>query len=61
VLVTHRLAGLTDVDEILVLAGGRIVQRGTHDELVSEPGWYREAWLSQREDAGLVGAEAGAA
>jgi thiol reductant ABC exporter CydC subunit len=61
VLVTHRLAGLTDVDEILVLADGRLVQRGTHAELVSEPGWFRAAWLSQREDAGLVGAEAGAA
>lgn len=61
VLVTHRLAGLADIDEILVLAAGRVVQRGSHDELVSQPGWYRDAWLSQREDAGLVGAEAGAA
>ncbi len=42
VLITHRLTGLEDVDEILVLDRGRIVQRGRHAELVVIPGTYRD-------------------
>ncbi|WP_326698697.1 thiol reductant ABC exporter subunit CydD [Streptomyces sp. NBC_01754] len=41
VLITHRLAGLDAVDEILVLDGGRIVQRGTYAELVTADGPLR--------------------
>ena len=33
-LITHRLTGLERVDEIVVLDGGRVVERGTHDELL---------------------------
>jgi ATP-binding cassette subfamily C protein CydC len=47
VLVTHRLHGLVDFDEILVLDGGRVRQRGRHEELAAVPGWYREQWLAQ--------------
>jgi ATP-binding cassette subfamily C protein CydC len=47
VLVTHRLRGLDRYDEILVLDGGRVRQRGRHDELLGQPGWYREQWLAQ--------------
>jgi thiol reductant ABC exporter CydC subunit len=44
VLVTHDLAALAAVDEILVMDEGRIVQRGTHAELQREPGLYRLMW-----------------
>ncbi|RCG33226.1 thiol reductant ABC exporter subunit CydC [Sphaerisporangium album] len=47
VLVTHRLRGLEDVDEIVVLAEGRVAQRGRHEELVSVPGYYRDLWESE--------------
>jgi ATP-binding cassette subfamily C protein CydC len=47
VLVTHRLSGLDGVDEVLVLDGGRIAQRGTHADLVAEPGWYGDQWTLQ--------------
>ncbi|MEJ2288086.1 MAG: thiol reductant ABC exporter subunit CydC [Deinococcales bacterium] len=40
-LVTHRLVGLEDVDEIVVLEDGRVTQRGRHHVLASEPGPYR--------------------
>ncbi|WP_239094862.1 thiol reductant ABC exporter subunit CydC [Planotetraspora silvatica] len=47
VLVTHRLRGLEQVDEIIVLEGGRVVQRGPHDALVATPGYYRDLWESE--------------
>ncbi|MFU8852076.1 thiol reductant ABC exporter subunit CydC [Micromonospora sp. SL1-18] len=46
-LISHRLSGLAGLDEIVVLDAGRVVQRGRHDELVAQPGWYREQWLLQ--------------
>ena len=48
VVVTHRLAGIESMDEILVLDAGRIVQRGDHAELVDQAGWYQEQWIMQR-------------
>ncbi|MFJ8576920.1 thiol reductant ABC exporter subunit CydC [Micromonospora sp. NPDC093277] len=46
-LISHRLSGLPGFDEIVVLDAGRVVQRGRHDELVAQPGWYRDQWLLQ--------------
>ncbi|GAA2295036.1 hypothetical protein GCM10010149_49080 [Nonomuraea roseoviolacea subsp. roseoviolacea] len=46
-LVTHRLRGLEGVDEIVVLEEGRVIQRGTHAELVAAPGYYRDLWESE--------------
>jgi thiol reductant ABC exporter CydC subunit len=42
VLVTHDLSALPLMDEILVLDAGRVVQRGTHAELSTRPGLYRD-------------------
>ena len=47
VLVTHRLRGLETYDEILVVDGGRIIQRGRPETLRDSPGWYRDQWLQQ--------------
>ncbi|CAL9518720.1 thiol reductant ABC exporter subunit CydD [Streptomyces sp. enrichment culture] len=54
-LITHRLAGLRAVDEVVVLDGGRVVQRGPYAELVAVPGPLRE--MAEREAAAeaLVG------
>ncbi len=46
-LVTHRLRGLDQVDEIIVLENGRVVQRGTHDALAEAPGYYRDLLMSE--------------
>ncbi|WP_328849363.1 thiol reductant ABC exporter subunit CydC [Micromonospora zamorensis] len=46
-LISHRLSGLAELDEIVVLDGGRVIQRGRHADLVAAPGWYRDQWLLQ--------------
>jgi len=43
-LITHRLAGLENVDEVIVLESGRAVERGTHDELLARGGVYTAMW-----------------
>ena len=50
VVIAHRLYTLRHADLILVLSGGRIVQRGTHDELLDEPGLYRTVYQQQSRD-----------
>ncbi len=47
-LLTHRLVGLEQMDEILVLNAGHVVERGTHDDLLSANGLYRRLWEYQR-------------
>ena len=43
-IIAHRVQSLMTADLILVLDKGRIVQRGTHDELVNQPGTYRRVY-----------------
>jgi ATP-binding cassette subfamily C protein CydCD len=43
-LITHRLAGLEETDEVLVLERGRVVERGSHAELLALGGHYAALW-----------------
>jgi ATP-binding cassette, subfamily B, bacterial len=47
IVIAHRLSTIADADLILVMEEGRIVQRGTHDELMALPGAYREQVVVQ--------------
>ena len=52
VIIAHRLSTLREADEILVLARGRLQERGTHDALIARGGLYRRLWELQRMEAG---------
>jgi len=47
IIVAHRLSAVMDADLILVLDEGRVIQRGTHATLTSQPGLYRTLWEIQ--------------
>lgn len=47
VLITHRLVGLESVDEILVMDRGRVVERGTHDQLLAADGRFSGLWWDE--------------
>ncbi|MBI3916274.1 MAG: ABC transporter ATP-binding protein/permease [Betaproteobacteria bacterium] len=50
--IAHRLSTIMDADQIIVLDRGRIVERGTHGELLARGGAYAQMWaLQQEEDA----------
>ena len=49
--ITHRLSGLEQMDEIVVLQAGRICERGTHAELVQARGAYYRMWSLQQQEA----------
>ena len=52
-MIAHRLSTVIDADQILVLDGGRIVERGRHAELLVRDGRYAEMWWRQQETAEL--------
>jgi thiol reductant ABC exporter CydC subunit len=47
-VITHRLAGLERVDEVVVLEAGRVVERGTHEQLLVAAGRYAGRWRRER-------------
>lgn len=51
IIISHRISTLMNADQIIVLDRGRIVQRGTHRELLAQPGPYREIYEIQSPDA----------
>jgi len=46
-IISHRITTLAEADLILVLDQGRLVQSGTHEELIRQPGLYQRLWALQ--------------
>ncbi|PGS19751.1 ABC transporter ATP-binding protein [Bacillus cereus] len=51
IITAHRLSAIQHANLILVVDDGRIVQRGTHEQLMEENGWYKEMYESQQLEA----------
>ncbi len=48
IIIAHRLSTIMSADLIVVLDKGKIVQQGTHNQLINKPGTYRELWNLQK-------------
>ncbi|MFJ9295469.1 ABC transporter ATP-binding protein [Streptomyces asoensis] len=59
VVIAHRLTTVRAADLILVVESGRIVERGTHDELLAAGGRYAELHRTQFDEPGMSGASVG--
>ncbi len=46
--ITHRLVGLENLHDVLVMAGGQVVEQGSHQELARHAGLYHRLWSLQR-------------
>jgi ATP-binding cassette subfamily B protein/ATP-binding cassette subfamily B multidrug efflux pump len=47
IAIAHRLSTIAALDRLIVVDGGRIVEEGTHDELVRRGGLYAQLWKRQ--------------
>ncbi|MDO4778328.1 MAG: ABC transporter ATP-binding protein [Tissierellia bacterium] len=48
IIVAHRLSGLKHADHIIVLDDGKIIEEGSHEQLIENRGWYFDQYESQR-------------
>lgn len=46
-IVSHRVSSAIHADKVIVLESGRVIQEGTHDELLSQQGYYKELYINQ--------------
>ena len=53
IISAHRLSALTEASEIIVMQHGHIAQRGDHEALVQQTGWYRDMYRYQQLEAAL--------
>ncbi|HLT00236.1 MAG TPA: ABC transporter ATP-binding protein [Acholeplasma sp.] len=47
IIIAHRFSAVRDADQIIVMQKGKIIDQGTHEELISRDGWYKEQYIKQ--------------
>lgn len=57
IITAHRLSSVMHAKEILVLDEGKIIERGTHPELLAQKVWYQRMWEKQQLEAKIEGSE----
>lgn len=48
IITTHRMSAVEHADQIIVLDDGRIIEEGTHEQLLTNEGWYKEQFIRQQ-------------
>ncbi|KUP07879.1 multidrug ABC transporter ATP-binding protein [Bacillus coahuilensis p1.1.43] len=48
IISTHRLSAVQHAEWVLVFDNGQVIQEGTHEDLINQPGWYLEQWERQQ-------------
>ena len=55
IITAHRLSAIVHADLIIVMDNGKIIERGTHDELIAQNGWYKETYNTQQLEEKMKG------
>ncbi|CAM4056011.1 MULTISPECIES: ABC transporter ATP-binding protein [Flavobacterium] len=54
VIVSHRISSAKNADKIIILEDGKIIQKGTHNQLVVEDGYYKDLYFKQLSEKEIV-------
>ena len=55
IITAHRLSAIVHADLIIVMDNGKIIERGTHDQLIAQGGWYMKTYNSQQLEEKMKG------